>query len=156
MDTIKDEKEIQTLSKIDKEVSAELVPIPNEKQMAGNSKKHPINSALVDFLRDIQSIQQTHMVVFPHVLSWLKSQNEGNAKKLAKYASQREDEIDTYRAVSAHQASEMLRAMRALDGLGGMRIPEPLQRVYLLNFSLSMTPSSAHCSKQFTRKRQIS
>jgi hypothetical protein len=32
MDTTKDEKEIQTLSTIDKEVSAELVPIPNEKK----------------------------------------------------------------------------------------------------------------------------
>ena len=124
----KDAKEIPTLLPIEKEVSAELVEVPNEKKKVDRSEKHPINSVLVDFLRDIQSIQKTRMVVFPHVLSWLNSQHEGNARKLAKYASQREDEIDTYRALSAHQASEMLRAIRELDGLGGMRIPETLQR----------------------------
>lgn len=128
MDSTKAEKEIQTLSNIDNDVSTDLVAIPNKKQMEDKPEINPMNSVLVDFLRDIQSIQKTRMVVFPHVLSWLKSQQEGNAKKLAKYASQREDEINTYRAESAHQASEMLRAIRALDGLGGMRIPKTLQR----------------------------
>jgi hypothetical protein len=128
MDTTKDEKEIQTLSNIDDDISTDLVPIPNKKKMTDKPKINPMNSVLVDFLRDIQSIQKTRLVVFPHVLSWLKSQQEGNAKKLAKYASQREDEINTYRAESAHQAAEMLRAIRALDGLGGKRIPETLQR----------------------------
>jgi hypothetical protein len=128
MAATKDEKEIQRLSNIDNEVSADLMPIPNKKQMTEKPEIHPINSVLVDFLRDIQSIQKTRMVVFPHIFSWLKSQHEGIAKKLVKYSSQREDGINTYRAESAHQASEMLRAIRALDGLGGKRIPETLQR----------------------------
>ncbi len=128
MGTTKGEKVNQTLLPIEKEISTELVTISNERKMEDRSENHPINSVLVDFLRDIRSIQRTRMVVFPHVLSWLKSQREGNAKKLAKYTSQREGEPDTYRAPSAHQASEMLRAIRELDGLGGMRIPETLQR----------------------------
>ena len=124
-----DEKGIQTQSPINKLGSTELVPIPSKNsETEGRAEKHPINSVLVDFLTDIRSIQKTRMVVFPHVLSWLKSEHDGNAKKLAKFASEREDEANVYRALSAHQASEMLRAVRELDGLGGMRIPETLQR----------------------------
>lgn len=89
---------------------------------------HPMNSVLVDFLCNVRSLQKTRMVVLPHVLTWLKSQHETSAKKLAKYADSSENGKDIYRASSAHQISEMLQTMREIDGLGGMRIPETLQR----------------------------
>lgn len=128
MSTKKSETKIQTTLPIEEAGTTELMTIPNKNEASIEDEKNPISSVLMDFLRDIQSIQKTRTIVFPHVLSWLKSQHEGNGKKLAKYASQREGEIDIYRAQSAHQASEMLRTIRELDGLGGMRIPETLQR----------------------------
>ncbi|MFZ3084849.1 hypothetical protein [Rhodoferax ferrireducens] len=122
-----EEKGIQTL--IPKKSSAEMDAIPNtDSEIDRPTENHPINSVLDIFLGDIRSIQKTHMIVLPHVFSWLRSQHEANAKKLAKYASKNEDQTNVYHALSAHEASEMLNAIRALDGLGGMRIPETLQR----------------------------
>ena len=89
---------------------------------------YPIAVVLNDFLCNVRSIQRTRAIVFPHVLSWLKGQHERNLKKLNKYASQNEDGSDVYEATSAHQAAEMFQAIRELDGLGGMKIPEILQR----------------------------
>lgn len=105
--------------------SDELVPVG---QKADNPSAHPINIVLKDFLSNVRSIQMTRRVVLPHVFNWLKTQHETSAKKLAKYAARDESGESIYRAVSAHQASEMFRAIRDLDGLGGMKIAETLQR----------------------------
>ncbi len=122
-------KIIKSLEPIAIQGSTELVALPStESESDKRIKRHPIDAVLAEFLEDIRSIQKTHMVVLPHVLSWLRGQHESNAKKLTKYKSQSEDEAEVYRATSAHQASEMLKAIRELDGLGGMRIPETLQR----------------------------
>lgn len=106
-----------------------LMPINKEPNPDGNeTQPHPIGTVLTDFLCNVRSIQRTRVIVFPHVLSWLKGQHERNVKKLNKYASQTEDGFDVYKATSAHQAAEMFQAIRELDGLGGMKIPEILQR----------------------------
>ena len=106
-----------------------LIPINQEPDLERNeAQPHPIGAVLTDFLCNVRSIQRTRSIVFPHVLSWLKGQHERNIKKLNKYASQTEDGSDVYKATSAHQAAEMFQAIRELDGLGGMKIPEILQR----------------------------
>ena len=120
---------VQSLMPINKKDSAKIDDIKSTKSEVGNStENHPINFILNNFLSDIQSIQNTRMLVIPHVFSWLRSQHDANRKKLAKYASKNEGQTNVYHASSAHEASEMLNAIRALDGLGGMRIPETLHR----------------------------
>lgn len=89
---------------------------------------HPINEVLLSFLTDIRSIQKTHAIVLPHVLKWLRDKHDENSSKLDKYALESEGETDLFRASSAHQTAEILDAIRELDGLGGMRIPDTLQR----------------------------
>ena len=89
---------------------------------------NPINKILLDFLQDIQSIQKTHALVLPHVLKWLSDQQKANVTKLAKYVSDVEGEKDFFLDRSAHEAADMMKALKALDGLGGMRIPDTLQR----------------------------
>jgi hypothetical protein len=104
-----------------------IVPIVDTPARS-KEQSNTMNSVLVDFLRNVHSIQLARKVVLPHVFEWLKSQHESHSKKLAKYAARSEDGQDVYRAISAHQASEMFRAIRELDNLGGARIPETLQR----------------------------
>lgn len=104
-----------------------IVPIDDAPAQA-KEQLNTMNSVLVDFLRNVHSIQMARRVVLPHVLEWLKSQHESHSKKLAKYAARSDDGQDIYRAISAHQASEMFRAIRDLDNLGGARIPITLQR----------------------------
>lgn len=106
-----------------------LIPINQGLSLDSNeAHPHPIGAVLTDFLCNVRSIQKTRLIVFPHVLSWLKGQHERNIKKLNKYAAHAEDGSDFYEATSAHQAAEMFQAMRELDGLGGMKIPEILLR----------------------------
>lgn len=87
-----------------------------------------INEVLKAFLLDISSIQKTHQIVLPHVLKWLQKQHSDNAGKLKKYQSEREDQPDMLVAKSTHQVAEILEAVRALDGLGGLRIPQTLEK----------------------------
>lgn len=105
--------------------------IPINQGLSLDSKEaqpHPIGAVLTDFLCNVRSIQKTRSIVFPHVFSWLKGQHERNIKKLNKYAAQADDGSNFYKATSAHQAAEMFQAIRELDGLGGMKIPEILLR----------------------------
>ncbi|HRK38618.1 MAG TPA: hypothetical protein PK347_09525 [Burkholderiaceae bacterium] len=119
----------ETLAVFQPGAQTNIIPINQRPNRDDNeAQPHPIGTVLTDFLCNVRSIQRTIIIVLPHVLSWLKGQHERNAKKLNKYASQTDDGSDVYKATSAHQAAEMLQAIRDLDGLGGMKIPEILQR----------------------------
>lgn len=89
-----------------------------------------IQSVLDTFLLDVKSIQKTHSLVLPHVLKWLKSTHSENTKKLQSFKDIETDDaaLNKFVAKGAHQASEMIRAIRTLDGLGGFRIPDTLQK----------------------------
>ncbi|MDP3699408.1 MAG: hypothetical protein Q8R72_00720 [Hylemonella sp.] len=104
----------------------EVKPQDNERK---KPPLHPLDRVLTTFLADIQSVLRTHQVVMPHLYRWLKDQHEKNSQTLEKFQTEiDEDGKEFYKAESAHQAAELLKAIRDIDGLRGLRIPETLQR----------------------------
>lgn len=84
-----------------------------------------IGDVVQSFLADIRSIQKTYQIVLKHVLNWLKEKHTQNAATFEKYATQDKSKLI---AKSAHEASEILSSIREIESLGGLRIPETLQR----------------------------
>lgn len=112
-------------------VGSESASLPGgQKASQKESGQASISGVLDGFLLDMKSIQKTHSLVLPHVLKWLKGTIEENIKKLEEFEDGEVDDSESknFVAKGAHQASEMIRAIRTLDGLGGFRIPDTLQK----------------------------
>jgi predicted RNase H-like nuclease len=125
----REKDDLESLAVLNPSEKNNLIPINQGTSVEEKAAQpHPIGVVLNDFLCKVRSIQRTCAIVFPHVLSWLKGQHDRNLKKLNKYTSQNEDGSDVYKAASAHQAAEIFQAIREIDGLGGMKIPDILQR----------------------------
>lgn len=91
--------------------------------------EHPLNTVLETYLADVRSILRTHQIVMPHVLSWLKSQHEKNGQTFEKFKTEVDEDGKTfYKTDSAHQAAELLAAIREMENLRGVHIPNTLQR----------------------------
>jgi hypothetical protein len=107
---------------------ARLIQVQKEETQPRVNKGEALDKVLVAFFLDVRSIQKAYGLVLVHVLDWLASEQKKHAEILEKYKAATPEEPNKYVAKSAHQAAEMLGAVRKFDGLGGSRIPETLQK----------------------------
>jgi len=101
----------------------------NELSEITYAEDHPLELVLNGFLSDLYAVQKTNRILMPHVLTWLKEEHEKNASTLAKFRNETDKiEGENYQAKGAHEAAEMFKALREIQSLGGVKIPDTLIR----------------------------
>ena len=128
MSKIEKSSQAKSLSTVGSTALNKLVPTSADGKTTGPTV-FPLATVLDIFLKDLWAVQKTHRVVMPHVMAWLQEQNKKNYERLENFETEAgEDGKTFYKTNDVHSAAELLETMREIRSLGGIKIPDTLQR----------------------------
>lgn len=83
---------------------------------------HPINDALLQLLATLNSVRLTYNVVMPRTAKWLHSEYDKHEKVLRKFSPSDDGGATKFATQTAHDVSEALLSVRAINDLMGTQI----------------------------------